>query len=395
MTILTSPSNSALTLPLFISNEGISHHYDNIDVYEGIISIGELCDQIAIETNSDLLDETEKMQRDVLVSRVNAICDYLKRKNTVFPGITVFVNRLDKLETHNISGRKIAVSRIKAGYDRFCGDGQGRISAFLKHKSQLEALCLEGVDGAQDELDLLLNQTLNMKLVVTNTTSIAEVSHIVRQCFADYHLKLKRPSTSLSLYFDAADPTSCFIRSLLDDCTLYNRPLLHYIALNGKIKHQQIWTLIQFKTLIITMTGKTNSEFGKHISDTNAYNQWLDIFKKVLGAYLANLPMDKLVNSSQSEFRVNHNQALFTKALFAKALGYLGLSVLDNAIKNGHLDLTPLKQLNDLELLDLGNPYWEQNKIVEAGKIIPKTDKRIASLLCRELQIYPCAALMQ
>jgi len=390
--VMTAPSGKDLQLTLFCATEGLSNAHENIEVFEGLITVGEICDSIQLENDSDYLCEQQKMQRDIAASRVNGIVNYLEeREDTVFPGITVFVSKLDITQEVTVGTRQMVIANIAQDYDRLCSDGQGRTSSFLILKDKLVK------SGDDNALDKLLSMTLNMKLIVTNTATIADVKSVVRQYFADLHLNLKRPSTSLSLYFDQSDPCSRLTRQLLEEIVVKKHVLIDLMALNGKIKDNQIWTLVQFKDFITTLTGKTPKELSRSLTDADVFNQWLGILKKVILNIFDALPIETLMSSTDVSYNKSHKLAIFTKALFAKGLGYLGQSILDEAMNNGELNLDVIKELSALPLLDMNDIHWASCGVVDetSGKIIPKTDKKIGALLCRKLQVYPCAALMK
>jgi hypothetical protein len=239
----------------------------------------------------------------------------------------------------------------------------------------------------------LAGHTLSVKFVVTHTDTIYEVRHIVRQAFSDYHISLKKPSSSLSLYFDSATPYGRLMNTLLS-VDVREKPLYEWISLKGKITGHQVWTLAMFANFVQTALGKTKSTLNSELNDEACFEQTLMLLTKILPEVLNVLPLNSLETNNKVSAKHVHEQALFTKALFLTGLGYLVRSIMEEAIISGHLSFDLLTKLTELPLMDKSCESLKKAKIIdEDNKIVSKCDKRIGAYLCRAVRVMPCEIL--
>lgn len=382
---ITSPINQPLELVLFPAKEGFSSKY-NVDIYEGTLTFGEYHNHLAVEKNSDVINEMDKMQRDCSAndSRVKSIVNYIKNGGSIFTSVTIFVGELNKLQTVHVGNREMLVATLEPDIDRHITDGQGRHTSIDTLLSSL----------TPDEVALLSDHTLSVKFVVTHTNTIFEVRHIVRQAFSDYHISLKKPSSSLSLYFDSATPYGRLMGALLD-VEVHNKPLVEWISLKGKITGHQVYTLAMFANFVLTALGKSKSTLNTELQDDAIFEQTQSLMFKLIPQVLNVLPLNMLETGNQSASKKIHEQALFTKALFLTGLGYLARSMMEDAIVSGSLSFDSLEVLKGLPLTDKSCDTLKQAKIMdENNKIVSKCDKRIGSYLCRAVRVMPCEILL-
>lgn len=163
-----------------------------------------------------------------------------------------------------------------------------------------------------------------------------------------------------------------------------------YIALQGKIKAGQLWTYQQFTTMLQKFLNITQASAEKEINTEDKYQGTVKLCKAFLSRVFDIMPLHELDEKS------NHSNLIFSRAIFANALGYVGRSLFDEMLENDRLSWDAIKQLN-LPIADKEDTYWQKcNVIMKDGdkvKIIKGTDKRLAYLICRELRIYPCEEL--
>jgi DGQHR domain-containing protein len=382
---ITSPTNEPLELVLFPATEGFSTKYD-VDIYEGMLTFGEYHKHFVVEKNSDEINEMDKMQRDVSAKdgRVKSMVTYIKNGASIFTSITIFVGELTDLKILQVGKKEMVVASLDPQTDRHITDGQGRHASIDTLMNTLSS----------EEVMLLSEHTLSVKIVVTHTDTIFEVRHIVRQAFSDYHLQLRKPSSSLSLYFDSATPYGQLMSALLD-VEVNQKPLVEWISLKGKITGHQVYTLAMFANFVQTALGKTKSSLNSDLQDDECFEQTQSLMMQILPQVLNVLPLYTLQTGDTATSKKIHEQALFTKALFLTGLGYLVRSIMEDAIVSGSLSFESLEVLKGLPLTDKSCDTLKQAKIIdEKNKIVSKSDKRIGAYLCRAVRVMPCEALL-
>ena len=383
--VMTSKINKPLDLTLFISTEGFSLTH-NVDSYESMLTFKEYCDHFVAEKNSSELDEKQKMQRDVSVTdgRVKGIIEYIKKGAAIFPSVTVFLSDLTINQALNVGNKEMVLATLMPDTDRMVSDGQGRLTSITALMAELTG----------NELESLSNMTIAVKFVVTKTATIYEARQIVRQTFSDYHISLKKPSSSLSLYFDSSTPYGLLMQTLLN-VTVKDKPLVEWISLKGKITGTQAWTLAMFANFITTALGKTKSSLNAELKDEACFAGTVATMEVILPTIFNLLPLEVLTHDDIAQRKINHDQALFTKALFITGLGYLVRSLMEDAISSESAPaFDSLKVLESLPLADKTcDTLKTANIIDEDNKIISKSDKRIAAFLCKKARIMPCEAL--
>lgn len=394
--IMTSPSNTDLTLPLFVANEGIVNAFSSVQVFEGIISTKDLIENFSVEANSDELDEREKMQRDVDKPRINGHIAYVREGETVYPNLTLVVNRLTTLEKKVFGSKEMVLVNIEKSRMRFICDGQGRFSG---NKFVINELREAGdIEGAE-KIEL---QTFGIKLIVTNTDIIDKT--IIRGVFSNYPLFLRKPTTSLSMYFDGKSAYSKFMRKLIETTTVLDKPLESWISLNGNLKYGQAWTLFQFSQFVHICLSKSRTTLNKDLMEESTFKETLAVMQKIIPKVLSQLPLNVLLVGDEEKPNTVHKATLFGKSLFLSGLGYVVRSFINRSIASGSLDLNKFDKLSSLPLDDFTNQLWIDQRITELNTlkkkssgsefiIIKRSEKRIASYICESLDIYPCSEL--
>ncbi|WP_281189031.1 DGQHR domain-containing protein [Vibrio harveyi] len=381
-------SQKTISLSLFRATEYLCNTFN---CYEGITTVRKFLDGFSVEANSDQIDEKEKSQRDVSMSdpRVNSMCEYLDRDETAFTGIIIFVTKLVIEQSVKLGEHEAVLGTIPLDAESHITDGQGRHTAFTK---KLDFYLKQGV--ANEMVDKLLNRTLGLKLIVTNTETIAEARDSIRNFFSDIHLTLRKPNTSLSIYFSSA-PVDKLCRDVCNTLSLNGQPLINRIAVNGKIKQGQIWDLLQFRSFVLKIMGATPAAANKDLAIADSYDRWREILLAITPCIFKTFPLHDLDSKDWRQF---HDKALFTKALYAQGLGYLARSVIDEALDSQmKLNYLVFDKLANLPQFDLGHQVWVSqeiaHKVDKKTKITPKCDLKIGAFLCRELRVYPCRAL--
>ena len=375
--IIKSPTGTDLKMTLFKSHEGIEQK--GVNCYEGLLTFKELVDHFDIEKDSTEIGEAAKRQRDVGTSRINGLKTYwATSEGTVLPSMTFFANELDLRDTHFIGNKTLVEATLKSSSDRFIADGQGR-TAFIQW-------LIANKDNIEFE-----SHTIGFKLIVTNTPTLSteKAAAIIKQLFADYHVKLIKPNASISKHFDNSSIFSRLMNECLD-VELEQGTVKQYIALHGKIKQGHIWTFQQFTAMMQRFLNITAATAKKSINTQQQYIATLNLCKAFLKQLFTVLPTEFITSTKE------HDTAMFTRAIFANALGYVGRSLLDEMLLDNSKTWN-LLTLDDIPITDKSSPFWldahvtmqDGNKI----KIIKSTDTRIGSLICRKLRIYPCHEL--
>ncbi|MAA93757.1 MAG: hypothetical protein CML22_07170 [Rheinheimera sp.] len=375
-----SPSGKPLKLLLTKTVEGIERR--GVSTYETTVSFSELVEHFPIEANADTLPEELKRQRDVDPARVNGLKKYWAiSEGPVLPGMIMFGCGIETVATHQIAGKTLMEAVLPASNDRFIADGQGRTS-FIKF--------LLGTEQGQQFKDY----TISFKLVVTNTADLLDehASSVIRQLFSDLHCNLKKPSKSVSKLFDSSTPFARLQADVLN-CHVGGVKLSRRIALHGKIRRGNVWTYEQLCSMLSKLLGNAPTQLNKDLADEAVYQSALSLCNQFLARIGAILPMEQLDCDNYLEM---HEKLMFTKAIFCNALGYVGKSIIDEMVLDPALTWDALGTLA-LPILSKIDKYWQVNKVTlndeNRIKIIKGTDKRIASLICRELRVYPCEAL--
>lgn len=387
LTQLDMPAPNGLDLPLVmhLGKEGLSES-SPCDIYETVLTYGELTQHFDIEQNSDEMNEYDKCQRDVDKARVKGVTHYFQtRVDTILPAICIFVTQLDEVTQHHVAGKPIVSALLKADKGRFISDGQGR-TATLKQ-------LLQDAEKAH-----LSSHTIAAKIIVTNTSTLAQAATTIRQVFSDFNGNVKTPSSSISLFFDSSKPFSNLVRTLVNETQLQSvgKPLRDLIAANGAVKDGQLWTYKQFADFVCRYLNSTVSEMNRTLTTPEA----LELVKEQLIALVANtidkLPLDALTTTEQ--WKAYHQQALFTKALFANGLAYTARCLAEEAmIAEEPIDWTklhdvanaPIDDMTHAEWLKFNVTYKDETAKKQTIKIMKGCDKRIARVLCARMKIMP------
>lgn len=379
---MQSPSGKSLNLLLTKTREGIENR--GVTTFEATVSFKELVEHFPIEANADVLPEEFKRQREVDAARVNGIKRYwATSEGPVFPGMIMFASKIDTMKIHTIAGKTLIEAVLPADSDRFIADGQGRTS-FINY--------LLGSEHGQQ----FSEYTVSFKLVVTNTDDLLNdhASMIIRQLFSDLHVSLKKPSKSVSKLFDSSTPFAR-LQSAVLDTDVDGVKLSKRIALHGKLRRGNVWTYDQLCSMLSKLLGSPATQLNKDLADESVYNAALSLCQAFIKRLGAILPMHELDCDNYLE---KHESLMFTKAIYASALGYVGRSIVDEMVLDGAITWeSALPSLSAQLLSQKEDKFWQINKVCmnDDGKIkiIKATDKRIAGLICRELRIYPCQEL--
>lgn len=380
--VMTSPADTNLDLVLFKTKEGIGQL--GVTTYEGVCTFKELADNFGVEANSDTLAEEFKKQRDVDQLRVRGLKHYWSEsKGPVFPSMTLFCNELAISSVQTLGNREFALATLQADSDRFICDGQGR-TTFIQWLMQQA--------GTVEQFG---DYTIAFKLIVTHTESLSvpPAARIIKQVFSDYHTRLKKPNKSVSKHFDSSTPFARLVNELLDLDVVSGGTIKRRIALHGKLKPGHLWTFEQFTTMIQTFLKLTAVNANRQLEADENYESALALCTAFLNRVFTVLPITELDGDNYTS---RHEDFMFTKAIFSKALAYLGRSVVDEMVLDESVGWDKLGNLS-VPMLSKADPYWIKNKVcMEDGdsvKIIKATDRRIGALLCRSLRVYPCQEL--
>lgn len=378
---ITSPSGTNLTLAMFKSKEGITQQ--GVDTFEGVMTFKELAESFGIEPNSDLVDEKYKRQRDVDTRRINGFRSYWESsKATVFPNITIFVNEVDVIKEVDLVGKTLVSASLKPESSRLISDGQGR-TTFIKWLLE------------QEQMTEFESHTIAYKLIVTNTPTLTceKSNKLIKQLFSDYHSNIVKPSQSISKYFDSSTPFSRLMNALLEIQLDDSHQLKDVISLNGKIKRSQVWNFVQLNSLVQKFLKVTPATANKQLADEQIYTCTLELCTSFLKQIFAQIPFSEL---DTDNYLAVHEKVMYTKAVFANALGFVGRSLLDEMLIDYQRTWDELSL--KLILKDKLDKFWITSKVTlnDEGKItiIKGTERRIGALLCRELRIYPCTELL-
>lgn len=375
----------SLPLILFKGSDGLSQSTEAIETYETSITFGEFADYFSAELNSDEdgIEETTKIQRDITKVRTDSILKYLKtRTDYSFPGIILVVSELGETKPLAIqSSRTLVSTSIPATSQRAILDGQGRHSAICRYQTEL----LENGDLAL--YNALRSSTLSAKLVVCNS-AIHEPStrSILRQVFSDLHLKLRKPNTSLNLYFDSKNAFNRLIDTIAQKVTVNSEgDFSRAIARNGALKNGKLWKYTDLAILIERSMGLSKARFADLLEREDDIQKYGTKISMILAEVMSHLP-------SIAPTKLEHDSSLYTKTLFVSGLGYC----IRSSIECG--DISRFSFLSTLPLSDKTDPLWQESGIMmhnAAGNltIVRGSDKRIGLMLCERCGIEPTQVL--
>lgn len=374
--VILSPTHQDLSLTLLVSTEGLTESTD-CELYIGQMTMQHLVDNFECEENKDGEHEHDKMQRNVEKSRTTPIIKYLTtRSDYSLPCLSLVVNRIQVTEVHHIGQQKIVSAIIESGAHRYIVDGQGRRFSIGEALKELPELATHGV---------------GFKMVVTNTKTIVEAKQIIRQIFNDYNGNLKKPSTSLSLYFDSSKPYPRMLNKLIDLELDNGKPLYLYLSKQGKPTRGQIWTYTQFSSFVLTLFKTTQSELNEALKNDLVFENMLDVASKFIKTIFNQLPLSSL---DCQDWNRMYKESLFTKALFAKGLALFCQCLIDEAADHKkEVEWDKLKQLKSLPLYDFKDEFWVKSGVSESHdkttRIVRGCENRIARVLCFKLGVRP------
>lgn len=376
----TSNINSSLNIVMFKTVEGINKL--GVSTGEALLTFRQLADHFQVEANSDVLSEELKMQRDVDETRVRNLKKYWSEsKGPILPDMTIFVSNLDIKNETSIQDKTIIEACLSPNSDRHICDGQGR-TTFIQWLLNQE-------DAAKYE-----HYTIAVKIIVTHTKDLSDpfATSIIRQTFADYHVNLKKPTKSISKHFDSSNLFANLLNELLE-IEVHNKKLKSMIALHGRIKKGHLWTFDQFGSMIQKFLKVTPATANTYLAKDDKYEQTITLCSTFLTHLISALPVNDL---DDANFLEVHEKSMFTKAIFANAMGYLGRSLFDEMVLDETKTWEIFSKL-DAPIDSKDDKFWLVNKVTfkdgDSIKIIKATDKRIASIFCRQLRIYPCKEL--
>jgi DNA sulfur modification protein DndB len=369
---------------MLAGEEGIGQTFSIKLTYRQCVDLFELEDlNIAVE---------DRLQREAESSRVGGISTYLKeRDNTVFPSACLIVTDLE-IEEHNtevatISGVKSLIGTIPAHSDRLFIDGQGRVGSFPK---------------ALEARPELANKHLDIKVIVVPTDNIRESADFVRQIFSDFHLGLKKPNTSQNIYFDNEAPLSRLTKDVLALGGDLGVAISGAVALDGKIRTGQIYTLASFTDFICILLGESSKKsINKSLKDEDYYNLHLALIIQYIEGLYQHLNFEAIQTITDNKNWKEATKGNVTTCVIGlKALGYAGRSLIEHALlcEDEKLNVGVLSAIAELPITDRGDKLWMEKQIYQKIegeiKIVRSSEKRLASLFCYRMRVLPCEALV-
>lgn len=371
-------SDEDLSILVFSGQEGIG------ETHLGKLTYEQYCSITAIEDSQ--IEEKERLQRLVQNARAKGITDYaLEREDSIFPEVVVVLGS-DAILTpvtypsegkvaNGIALNQLTISKYT---DRFIVDGQGRRL---------------GIERALLVKEQLKHHHIDVKFWIAPTPLIYDSANKVRQIFADFHLKLRKPSLSQSIYFDKADPLNVFAWEVMQITTKRGVPLRDAIAIEGRLAHGQFLNMATLVDFCCCYIGDSPAKVRQALSDKDVYDHYLlEISDYWLELY-RHLRYESLISGPKS-FWVNQiSNNLFCCVIGLKALALLGNSISTDAKAQGHsnVDFSSISKLVELPMLDKSHQLWTKNQIyqtIENKHVIVKgSERRLARLLCTELRV--------
>lgn len=348
------------------------------------VNFSQYCSLTSIEDAE--LDEKQRMQRLVQKSRAKGVTDYLvERDNTVFPeavlvvGSEAVITQVNcAVEGFDKNGAHLSIVEIPAGCDRFIVDGQGRRL---------------GIEDALAIKEMLASNHLDLKIVQVETECIYDSASFVRQIFADFHLHLKKPSKSQSIYFDGKCPLYVFSTELMTIVDRMGTPLSQAVAVEGRLKQGQYMNMATLADFVCAFIGDTPARVKKLLADSEKYNYYLLEVARFIECLYVHLPYESLLSADKENWKNAIDTNLSCCVIGLKALGMIGNSLHVDALLSGREDFdpTPLAKLEELPFGDREDPIWLNSQIYQRIdgkiKIVKGSERRLARLLCTQMRI--------
>lgn len=393
---ILAPNEKPLALTLFKGNEGIMTK--GVRVFEGILLAHELAEFFEIEPSSELYPEYLKRQRDLEKVRADKLVQYFTdRKDTMLPSLIVFISHLTNEQGTVIGNREMVVAQLDSTADRLVGDGQNRC--------QLYKTILKTQPWRATE-------TVNVKFICVDDTSLENYGTIMRQVFSDLHYHVKKPTTSLNLYFDSSQPYRRLLDRLLEIET-HGTTVASFISTGGKAKEHNILLLSQLLDFVGIAIGKTATAINKLLKSTpELEDQLFTRYAPVVQSYFNLCPLQHL-----SE--LNKDDTMFAKYIFAKAVAWAARSIVEESVEEEvmraadenrdfnanavQIDFSKLAPIANMPLQDMKDPVWikagavvkmeDEEKGTTAWKMVRGSEKVLARTLCRRCKIQPSQAI--
>lgn len=332
------------------------------------------------------LDEKSRMQRLVQTSRAKGVTDYLvERDNTVFPEAVLILGNeaiLSPIQgdignTEN-NGTSLSILNIDKSVDRFIVDGQGRRL---------------GIQDAMQVKQAIADNHLDLKVVIAPTDVIYDSAEFVRQIFADFHLHLKKPTKSQSIYFNGECPLHVFSKELMTIVDRMGTPLSKAVAIEGRLNQGQFMNMATLADIVCAFIGDSPTKVKKLLADIEKYDYYLMEIARFIQCLYEHLPYEALLSASKAEWKAEIDGNLSMCVIGLKALAMVGNSLHVDALHNGsdEFDATSLAKLAELPFSDREDPLWINAQIYQRldgkVKIVKGSERRLARLLCTQLRI--------
>ena len=334
------------------------------------------------EIEDEAIPSRERIQRDADSSRVKNIYTYLiERNNTIFSSACLIVTQLE-MEMIQAGAVNIFKAVLPAKSDRVFIDGQGRLSALKK-------AIIDKPEIAEHHLDV--------KIIVVPTKTVRESSAFICQIFSDLN-SAKNPNISQGIYFDNELSSSRLAKELLNKTQKMGFDFGDTIAVNGKIKEGQLYTLANFIDFIQIIVGENSkSKLNSTLDNKEYYDLNLFLISNFLEAIYKSLPLKDIQTSTTSI--QEREKCVITCAIGLKALAYVGRSLVEEMLINEEtqLGVSSLQKVNELPLHNRENKLWIDKEIYQfidkKLKIVRASEKRLARVICHKMRVMPCESL--
>lgn len=356
--------------------------YEGIgEVFTGTLTYLQFCEYFGVaDTN---IDELDKMQRDTAKGRRKSIAAYLTdREDTVFPSVTSVSTRLhfEPLGEATLNGvSQAGVLTLPVDAETILVDGQGRRLGVEDALVIAEKLCT-------DKSDKLRNYTIDMKFIASNTNTLLDAKEFIRQIFSDYHFRVKKPTTSINIFFDSKSQSSNFVMQSYHYIRDNDLGFDKLISLEGNNK--TVYTLAQFRTFLKAFTGLSEKAMNESLADESLCSMILDNlgkFIKVLNTIddFANLDPDSI-----TEVATAKKESLLCCAIGLESLGMLFQLLADKAITTSSpINWSSLDGINDIDFSKKNLDLWKHGVITADGKMIKGSSKVMTKLIAATLNI--------
>lgn len=306
--------------------------------YCGKLLISQLVEHYSLVPNIEELPPYLKLQRELVKSRSTGIRQYLiENDDHIFPEVISIAKTIiaERLEPACANFYKITIPKESF---RYLIDGQGRLI------------------GSKDALALkpsLAEHTIDIKFILSETVQRDS------QIFADVNSTPIAPNKSQCAAMDGRLVVNQFAKRVIFESGLNNLIDFSKASVTASSTSSALWTLNQFKSFVLILTGTTAKSCQKLLADEATQDFWAAFISKFFSQLLINPHFAAAYNQTVSAPN-SRLQSIVGTSVFLKSIGLMAKVVAMNFINNNNGDTADWSLLDAWSNVDLSleNSEW-------------------------------------